>query len=398
MIRRIHVQNFKSIVDQTVDLEPVTVLIGRSGTGKSNFVRALRFLRNLLLGQDAHWAHAMALEGNWSRILPAQGKREAVLKIELEFTVPGRKEVFNYCVAARSIGVAVLVCFERLLVGGDELFCRARDSRRPLADWVRPPPVTSVPDPAVPGPVLGSLPGVREAVEAYIVLAQGLGFYQLPSTVLGTRGPGEPSQLQVPGLHDEADNYLQVYQSILQDVRRPEIRRGILDALRTINGSVDSLDPDSLQSPQRLIVGHRFGPPPAPIVTLDLAQESDGFRRLFAHLLALYQTPAKLVNIFEEPENALFPGALGLLAGEFKAAPEDNRGQIILTTHSPGLLDHFDVASLRVAELRDGQTVIGPVAAEQVAAIREQLMTPGELLTLQYAHLDQPETAGAVEP
>lgn len=41
MIEQITVRNFKSIRSVTVNLEPVTVLIGRSGTGKSNFLGAI---------------------------------------------------------------------------------------------------------------------------------------------------------------------------------------------------------------------------------------------------------------------------------------------------------------------------------------------------------------------
>src|ERR1700676_2870761 len=48
MIKRVRIQNFRSLVDVTVDLDPLTVLIGRSGTGKSNFVHAIRFLRDSL--------------------------------------------------------------------------------------------------------------------------------------------------------------------------------------------------------------------------------------------------------------------------------------------------------------------------------------------------------------
>jgi hypothetical protein len=48
-------------------LAPVTVLIGRSGVGKSSFLRAIRFLRNfLLLNGDAAIQH----EGGWPRIWP----------------------------------------------------------------------------------------------------------------------------------------------------------------------------------------------------------------------------------------------------------------------------------------------------------------------------------------
>jgi len=48
MIHRIRIQNFKSLRDVTVDLSPVTVFIGKSGTGKMNFAEAIRFLRDYL--------------------------------------------------------------------------------------------------------------------------------------------------------------------------------------------------------------------------------------------------------------------------------------------------------------------------------------------------------------
>jgi hypothetical protein len=48
MIKQIRIENFRSLVNVTVDLDPLTVLIGRSGTGKSNFVEAIRFLRDSL--------------------------------------------------------------------------------------------------------------------------------------------------------------------------------------------------------------------------------------------------------------------------------------------------------------------------------------------------------------
>ena len=40
----IRIQNFKSLRDATVDLSPVTVFIGKSGTGKTNFASAIQFL------------------------------------------------------------------------------------------------------------------------------------------------------------------------------------------------------------------------------------------------------------------------------------------------------------------------------------------------------------------
>jgi predicted ATP-dependent endonuclease of OLD family len=157
----------------------------------------------------------------------------------------------------------------------------------------------------------------------------------------------------------------------------------MIAALRRLNGSITSLD---LQMPSRdsIAVGHKVGDK---VLSLDLAQESEGFRRVLAYLVALYQSPAKQVLIFEEPEKGIHPGALEVLAEQFKACPDEGRGQVILTTHSPELLDHFPPEALRVVEIVDYVTRIGPVAQDQVEAIRERLLRPGELVTVDPARL-----------
>src|SRR5688572_29694069 len=60
MIKQIRIQNFRSLVDVTVDLDPLTVLIGRSGTGKSNFVHAIRFLRDSLNSRSINFVRGIS--------------------------------------------------------------------------------------------------------------------------------------------------------------------------------------------------------------------------------------------------------------------------------------------------------------------------------------------------
>lgn len=190
----------------------------------------------------------------------------------------------------------------------------------------------------------------------------------------------------VPGLTDTGSNYLDVIRGITQDFHRPSIRKNILATLRQVHPAIESVELDSLSNPQRAIIGHKAG---NSVFALSLDQESDGLRRFYAHLLALYQTPSKLTLVFEEPENAIFPGALSLLADEFKAAPRENRGQVILTTHNPILLDSFDVDNVRAVDMKDGKTVVGPVAADQSQAIKDHLLRTGELLTVDRPRLDE---------
>ncbi len=44
MLKRVSIQNFKSLKDVTLDLQPVNLLIGPNNSGKTNFLKALEFL------------------------------------------------------------------------------------------------------------------------------------------------------------------------------------------------------------------------------------------------------------------------------------------------------------------------------------------------------------------
>ena len=113
----------------------------------------------------------------------------------------------------------------------------------------------------------------------------------------------------------------------------------------------------------------------------DLSQESDGTVRMLGMLAALYQTPAPPLIALEEPEANLHPGALAVLAGVLKQA--STRGQVLVTTHSPDLLDHLPPESFVVVEKVDGETKAGPLRQEQREAVRQKLFSPGELMRME---------------
>ena len=73
---------------------------------------------------------------------------------------------------------------------------------------------------------------------------------------------------------------------------------------------------------------------------------------------------------------------------EFENYVRSERGQIILTTHSPQLLDHFSPEKIRVVSIKNLETRIGPLAPEQSESVHEHLMGPGELLTVDPARLE----------
>ena len=114
MIHRFRVQNFKSIVDVDVDLSPVTVLVGKSGTGKSNFVQALRFLRDVLISNQS-------LQQSWPQLRPVMAS-DAPTTFCVEFSVAGIEEKFQYELSINKGGPAQPPDSERLTLGDKCLF------------------------------------------------------------------------------------------------------------------------------------------------------------------------------------------------------------------------------------------------------------------------------------
>lgn len=381
MIERITIRNFKSLGDVTVDLDPTTVLVGASGVGKSNLFRAVRFVRDYLLHGNA----AFMPEGGWQRIHPF-GK-PAPMSIAIVFRLPGYPEPFSYELAWTPQPDGQMSLSTERLTAGDTLLI-GRVNGQWLADSL-----VVTPDPGTSPTALGNLPSSTESVLAFSALANGLAWHEFPSSVLrqsdtrSTGAAGASTGQHLPlnrGLNDSASNYPVVLLNLTHDLRDQHARRRIVARLRQMNPSVVSAEVNSLLWPTTVIVGHKVR---NETVALDLSQESDGFRRYYAHLLALYQTPPKQVLMFEEPENGIAPGALRNLAEEFRAAPADGRGQVLLSTQSPELLDGFEPEQIRVVDLdpETQLTRIGRLAPDQVGAVRDNLLHPGELLTVDVA-------------
>ncbi len=54
MIDKIRIRNYKSLLDTSIDLQLVNLLIGANNSGKSNFLKALEFFGKMFNGQDIH--------------------------------------------------------------------------------------------------------------------------------------------------------------------------------------------------------------------------------------------------------------------------------------------------------------------------------------------------------
>lgn len=113
----------------------------------------------------------------------------------------------------------------------------------------------------------------------------------------------------------------------------------------------------------------------------DASQLSDRTLRLLGILTAIHQQPAPSLIAIEEPELTVHPGAAAVLCDELIEASQ--RMQVLVTTHSPELITRMPIESLRVVEATTDGTKIGRVSPEQIAAVKNELFSPGDLIRME---------------
>jgi len=176
------------------------------------------------------------------------------------------------------------------------------------------------------------------------------------------------------------------WNSILKDLRIKPVSQDLITALGQLTGDID----DFRVSPAGgyLVSEFRHGQT-TPIGKnsksrprwFKAAQESDGTLRMAGILTALLQQSSPTLLGIEEPELTVHPGAIPLLYDYIKEASE--RGQVVLTTHSPDLLSLLNADEVRVVERHDGITTVAPMDEAQRQAVHDRLFTPGELLRME---------------
>jgi predicted ATPase len=116
----------------------------------------------------------------------------------------------------------------------------------------------------------------------------------------------------------------------------------------------------------------------------NVSQLSDGSLRVLGLLTALYQVPKPSIIALEEPEQTVNPGVLTVLADSIKEV--SRRSQILVTTHSPNLLDQFSAEVVKTVEYTNGRTRVDTINTNQMQIVRDRLFTLGELLVSEGLH------------
>ena len=377
-LNRVLLRNYKSIGQCDVRLGPLTYLVGANGSGKSNFLDSLHLVRDALAGS---LDNALNERGGLAEVRRRSSGHPTHFGIRLEFTLPdGRQGHYAFNIGSLP-GRGYEVQAESCAIGGKgkgPFFALERGLLKSSSEPTFP---------ATTGDRLAlvSVSGMTVFRPVYDAFT-AMGFYNLNPKLM--RDPQKPQDGRL--LKPVGENIV----SMIGHLERvaPASLRVIEEYLQTVVPMVHGVE--------RKQIG--------PLETLEFRQEmagakhpwrfpaqnmSDGTLRALGVLTALFQGNSdfspSLVGI-EEPETALHPAASAALREALSRAAE--RTQVIVTSHSPELLDDIELdADTLLAVVSDGgETRIAPLDSASRAVMREGLFTAGELLRLNQLAPDRP--------
>lgn len=384
-ITRVILQNYKSIVSCDAHLEPLTFLVGLNGSGKSNFLDALRFVTDALRSTPYH---ALSTRGGINGIIPSFSSFKS-FGIRLEFTLDDNTTghyAFSFCSQDP----------DSYEIKNEECVIKQKDTNSLIAYF-------KVHD----GKVKSNLEfnPVVASDRLYLVNASGLPQFRrvydaLSNMAFYNLNPTRMRSLDQPHIADflesDGSNIASVFDKIC--AYKPNLKQRIQDYMSVILPGLHNIGIRNVLKAKLLTFQQKAGDATSVFYNQDL---SDGTLRAFGILVALFQIhnsnhlPIKLIGI-EEPELVIYPSSLAVILDALREG--SCYKQVIVTSHSPDLLDdkELDPKSILAVVMENGMTKIGTIDDVGVSAIKGNLYTGGELLKLNQLLPNVSETNAAL--
>jgi predicted ATPase len=379
-LSQVRIRNYKSIGHCKVQLGHLNVLVGRNGSGKSNFLDAFRFIVD---GLQTSLDHAIKARGGVDEVRRRSTGHPRNFGIEIHINLPEwRTAVYGFEIGSQPKG-GFLVKEEKLDIyhSGQKPFAGFRVSSGEIVEAS----VENMPRPAKDRLYLVTASGLSQFQDTYDALLS-MGFYNL--------SPEQMKEVQSPDagelLRRDGSNIASVVARLSED--EPALKERVKEYLAAIVPDIVDFERHSLGHRETLQFRQQVKNSEHPWRFL-AANMSDGTLRTLGILVAAMQlanrnSPVRLVGI-EEPETALHPAAAGVLMDSLREAAA--KTQVVMTSHSPDLLDRFDAKldMLLVVQSNQGETEVGPADPASLNSIQEHLYSAGDLLRMDQLQPDR---------
>jgi predicted ATPase len=368
-IREVHIRNYKSIEQAVVRLGDVTVLVGANGSGKSNFVDAITFVRDCLVDSVEG---ALRQRGGFPRVVWRSASAGAAVGVRLVIDL-SVDEVADYAIELSEDELRMFIVVEERCV---VTHANGRTDRYLVKDGIFGEEIPGI------RPQIGS---GRLALFAASATPEYRSVYNF---LVGIRSyaiiPEKLSDFQTPDagwqLHTDGSNAASVLRQ-LRDTNPDRFER-VSELISSVVPGVRGVSATDVGERYQSVQFHEVGARSDALVSFSAVSMSEGTLRVLGFLLAAYQPHTPSVLVIEEPEANIHPAAAEVVTSVLVDA--SRRSQVLITTHSAEMLDHDDLSEdvFRVVVKDNGRTTIAPIASAAREAIREHLYSPGELLRI----------------
>lgn len=367
-IREVQIRNYKSLGQVSVTLAPLTVLVGPNGAGKSNFIDALAFVQECLAESIEL---AFKNRGGIGAVRRRSGGHPTHIGIRLILELENDVEADYSFEIAATPREKFRVARERCVV----LQFMRPDSKHSfeIRDGVFSRPIPGIRPQVYPDRLALYAASATEEFRPVYDFLTSMRFYSIAPPRLRELQEPDPGEF----LKRDGSNAAAVLKR-LQEENCDENYHRMCRLLSKVVEGVERVEyravrqKETLQFKQDVGLKHPW--------TFDALNMSDGTLRVLGLLLAVFQPGRTTVVAVEEPEATVHPAVAELVVEVLLDAA--NERQILVTTHSPDLLDFKGLSDMqiRAVTMERGSTLIAPAAPSSRDAIREQLYTPGELL------------------
>ena len=369
IIRTLILKRFRSIPTERIDLDNPTFLVGRNGSGKSNVADAFAFLSEAMASPlqavfDKRGGIAAVRNRTSGQSYPPNLGMGAIFG-PLNGELAGGRYAFEVR-ALPNYGYEVVreQCLVRTAGKARHWFDRVKNKFSSNVEGLSP----SLDPSALALPVVG---GVARFAPASRTLSSMRVYSIEPAKLREMQDPDSGVSLRPDG--SNATSVLQeIERHASEDVRRiGEILASIVPNTKRVrttkHGKKLSLEFTQEWGEKRRLKFEAFS-------------MSDGTLRALGLLAAVYQRPTPSLIVIEEPEATIHPGALGAILDLLRHACR--KMQVVITTHSPELLDAkwIQDTHLRIVSWQEGATRISQVSEASRKALQGHLMGAGELL------------------
>jgi len=367
MLSTLSVQHYKSLFNTEVKLEPLTVFIGPNGSGKSNICEALAILSNFI--------QAIMASSNAIEIIPLfefvlNTATNSKQKIESKFC-HGELDYISFEVSTiYPIKKTLPEEYNALWFYIDYLKKHIEIRKSPHATGEHHRLTSSIRKFLVDNQFPNSpVDNAIKKVSIYDFTPSDLS-NKSSTTSMGRTGEGIAYAL-VDILHSDRQKFDQLEDRLRQLV--PNIQRISLPRGENQTFSLELIDKYS---------GYH-------IPATDI---SDGTLRILAFLTALYQKNTPSIICFEEIENGVHPWLLHKMIELLKiVSTEGITGQpvqILITTHSPLLLNYVEPHQVRAVELdSEGKTQVHALPTDSARFKKALEAYDGELGELWFTNV-----------